>query len=251
MKLIGGTETRPAEPLTGDLKSFMGTAIQGVVIVSFGSVVNEIPVYVLNKFLEVFKHEEKLKFVFRLGNETKNVGNVMYLPWIPQNYLLSHINTKIFITHCGDKGQFEALYHGVPMIGMPVFADQHYNALRMVRKGFGIKLDVSDFTPERLRSAIKEMLTNSSYRENIQKASEIFRNRQMSPGKRAAWWIDHVIKYGGDHLHSETIHLPVYQFLLIDVFLGVCIVVLLFLFICFMCFKILRCVIHCNKQKKD
>ena len=251
MKLIGGAVTRPAEPLSGDLKSIMDSAIQGAVIVSFGSVVKEIPENVLNKLEETFKEEEKLKFVFRSGIGTKIVGNVMYLPWIPQNDLLGHINTKIFITHCGEKGQFEALYHGVPMIGMPVFADQHYNALRMVRKGFGIKLDVVDFTPEGLRSAIQEILRDSSYKERIQKASEIFRNRPMPPGKRAAWWIDHVIKYGGDHLHSEAIHLPLYQFLLVDVFCAIGSIIVLFVFICCMCFKTLRYAKHRMKQKTD
>ena len=251
MKLVGGTGTRPAEPLTVDLKSFMDSATQGAVIVSFGSIVKEIPRNVLNKLEETFKEKEELKFVLCSGNGAKIVGNVMYLPWIPQNDLLGHINTKIFITHCGDKGQFEALYHGVPMIGMPVFADQHYNALRMVRKGFGIKVDVADFTPESLRSAIQEILRDSSYKERIQKASEIFWNRPMPPGKRAAWWIDHVIKYGGDHLHSEAIHLPLYQFLLFDVFCGIGSAIVLFVVICCMCFKILRNVIRRSKQKAD
>ena len=251
MKLIGGTETRPAEPLSGELNSFIDTASQGVVIVSLGSVVNHIPGNILNRFSELFKRESNMKFVFRCGKKTKIVGNAMYMPWIPQNDLLGHKNTKIFITHCGDKGQFEALYHGVPMIGMPVFGDQPFNAIRMVRKGFGIQLNVVDFTPDMLLSAIQEILRNSSYKENIWKASEIFRNRPMPPGKRAAWWIDHVIKYGGDHLHSEAIHLPLYQFLLVDVFLGLCVIVLLFISICVMCFKVLCYAIRCTKQKKD
>ena len=148
MKLIGGTETRPAGPLSGELKSFMDKATQGVVIVSFGSVINQIPGNIFNKFSEVFKRESKVKFVFRSGKKTKIVGNVMFMSWIPQNDLLAHKNTKIFITHCGDKGQFEALNHGVPMIGMPVFGDQPYNAIRMVRNGFGIQLNAAEFTPD-------------------------------------------------------------------------------------------------------
>ena len=251
MKLIGGTETRPAEPLSGELNSFIDTATEGVVIVSLGSVVNHIPGNILNRFSEVFKRESNMKFVFRSGKNTKLVGNAMYMPWIPQNDLLGHKNTKIFITHCGDKGQFEALYHGVPMIGMPVLGNQPYNAIRMVRKGFGIQLNVVDFTPDMLHSAIQEMLRNSSYRKNIWKASEIFRNRPMPPGRRAAWWIDHVIKYGGDHLHSEAIYLPLYQFLLLDVFFGLCLVALLFISIFYMCFNVLCYVKRRTKQKKD
>ncbi len=30
----------------------------------------------------------------------------------------------VFMTHCGMHGVMEAIYHGVPMVGMPVFIDQ-------------------------------------------------------------------------------------------------------------------------------
>ena len=43
--------------------------------------------------------------------------NVMLFDWIPQNDLLGHRNVKLFITHCGRNGQFEALYHGKPAVG--------------------------------------------------------------------------------------------------------------------------------------
>ena len=251
MKLIGGIETRPAGPLPEDLKSLMDSATQGAVIVSFGTVVKQIPENVMNKLTTVFKQEQKLTFVFHFGNETKTVGNVRYMSWMPQNDLLGHKNTKIFISHCGDKGQFEALYHAVPMIGLPVFGDQYYNAVRIVRKGFGIKLNVADFTPKMLHSAIQEILTDPSYKENIQKASDIFKSRPMPPGKKAAWWIDHVIKYGGSHLHSEAMYLPLYQFLLVDVFFGFCVIVLLLILICYLFSRAMRYAIRRIKQKTD
>jgi UDP:flavonoid glycosyltransferase YjiC (YdhE family) len=49
----------------------------------------------------------------------KEMENVLFLPWLPQNDLLGHPKTKLFITHCGKNGIFEALYHGIPMIGFP------------------------------------------------------------------------------------------------------------------------------------
>ena len=252
MKLVGGVETGPAGPLSGDLKYFMDSATYGAVIVSFGTNIKQVPEALFNKLAEAFKQEQKLKFVFHLyGNTTKIVGNVMYMPWMPQNDLLGHKNTKIFLSHCGSNGQYEALYHAVPMIGIPVFGDQPYNALRMERKGFGIFLNVVDFTSESLRSAIQEVLTNPLYRENIRRASDIFKNRPMSPGKRAAWWIDHVIKYGGSHLHSEAMNLPLYQFLLLDVFFGIFVTALITIAISLMCLKALRYALQREKQKKD
>lgn len=251
MKLVGGIEARPAGPLPGDLDYFVDSAAHGAVIISFGTIIEQIPENVVKKLTDVFRQEQKLRFVFHYGNETKLVGNVMHMSWMPQNDLLGHNNTKIFISHCGSNGQFEALYHAVPMIGLPVFGDQHYNALRIERKGFGIILNVVDFTPEKLRSAIHEILTTPSYKEAIRKASDIFKNRPMSPGKRAAWWIDHVIKYGGTYLHSEAMTLSLYKFLLVDVLLGVCVIVLLLIIICCMGCKAVRYAISRIKQKKD
>ena len=251
MKMVGGIETGPAKPLSGALKSFMDSATSGAVIVSFGTYIKYIPESFFNKLVEAFNEEENLKFVFHLyNNETKTVGNIMIMPWIPQNDLLGHRNTKIFISHCGGHGQYEALYHGVPMVGIPVFGDQHYNAVRMQRKGFGVFLNMADFTPMSLRSAIQEVLTNQSYQESIRKASVIFKNRSMTPRKRAAWWIDHVIKYGGSHLHSEARNMPLYQFLLLDVLIYIFFAFLLFISAGFMCFKTVYLALY-RKQKKD
>lgn len=62
-------------------------------------------------------------------------ANVKLQSWLPQNDILGHEKTKLFITHCGNNGQYEALYHGVPMIGFPLFAEQGKNSLRAVHKG--------------------------------------------------------------------------------------------------------------------
>ncbi len=62
-------------------------------------------------------------------SEPKHIPkNVKLLKWLPQNDLLGHVKTKLFITHSGGSSQFEALYHGVPMVMFPMFSEQHYNA---------------------------------------------------------------------------------------------------------------------------
>ena len=76
--------------------------------------------------------------------------NVHIMDWLPQSDLLRHPNTKLFITHCGNGGQYDAVTYRIPMIGFPHVFDQHHNAQRMVRRGLGISMNILDFTSEEL-----------------------------------------------------------------------------------------------------
>lgn len=54
----------------------------------------------------------------------------------------------------------EALYNHIPMIGMPMFGDQFNNVMKMVDKGFGLRLD-SKVDKSTLREAILEVVNNA------------------------------------------------------------------------------------------
>jgi glucuronosyltransferase len=73
----------------------------------------------------------------------------------------AHPNIKIFITQCGLQSFQEAVYHGVPILGVPFFADQRYNAKKIATEDIGLQLSIHELTKETLLTAIKEMLNNS------------------------------------------------------------------------------------------
>ena len=54
--------------------------------------------------------------------------NVKVSSWLPQNDILGHPKTRLFIGHAGMNGMLEAAYHGVPMICVPFFGDQFDNS---------------------------------------------------------------------------------------------------------------------------
>ena len=243
MVFVGGAATHPASPVTGNLKDFLDSAVDGAILVTFGSMIdiNVLPDHILNYLRTTFKTQQKLKFVFKYGlNETRVNGNLLTMPWLPQNDILAHQNTKLFISHCGNNAQFESLYHAVPIICLPIFGDQHYNARRIHRKGYGLYFNIAKFTGEMLVSAINEILHNPSYQQTITKASKIFRIRPLTPVKRAAWWIDHVMKYGGDHLHPAVADLPYYQFLHLDIIASALIMCVLLSLMCYGCYRGIR-----------
>ncbi|MEQ2214213.1 hypothetical protein XENOCAPTIV_023152 [Xenoophorus captivus] len=73
-----------------------------------------------------------------------------------------HPKTKAFITHGGANGVFEAIYHGVPMVGIPTFADQPDNMVHMKAKGAAVIVDLNFMTTEALRDAINTVINEKS-----------------------------------------------------------------------------------------
>ena len=253
MIFVGGAATNAAAPLTGQLQLFLDSAVNGAVLVTFGSHIETLPDDIMNKIMKTFKMRQTLKFILKYDfDKTQFDKNILTIPWLPQNDILAHQNTKLFISHCGNNAQFEALYNAVPIICLPIFGDQYFNAHRSDQKGYGLTLNIAEFTVETLGLAINEILNNQSYKQHISKASKIFKSRPMPPAKRAAWWIDHVIRYGGQHLHPTVVDLPYYQFLLLDLIAGlICIFVLVGLVCCALYMYIRRCVYGRVKRKLE
>ena len=84
--------------------------------------------------------------------------NVFISKWLPQDDVLAHPNIKLFISHCGLGGVVEAKYHAVPIVAVPMFADQNGNAANVEKDGWGITLDLATITENSLMNAIKEIL---------------------------------------------------------------------------------------------
>lgn len=71
-----------------------------------------------------------------------------------------HPKTVLFFTHCGMHGVLEALHHGVPMVGMPVFADQQDVLVRLEERGVarGVSKQADQ---DQIYDALRHVLTNA------------------------------------------------------------------------------------------
>ena len=237
---VAGLTTVKPKKLPKDMADVADKS-DGIILLSFGTVAYYFPEEVIVKFFEAFSKLNQTVLVrFFIPDGIKVPQNVKVSSWLPQNDILGHPKTKLFITHCGNNGQYEALYNGVPMIGFPLFGDHIQNCHRTYKKGFGLEMRVQDFTSDQLFQNIQEVLNNPKYRSTIGKASEVFRDQPMNGREKGAFWVEHVIKHGGRHLRMLSMDLPLYQFLMLDVFfvigIGVIVVLLLlrsiFRFLC-------------------
>ena len=57
---------------------------------------------------------------------------------------LGHPKPKAFITRGATNGIYKVIYHGIPMVGLPLFADQNDNITHMKAKGAAVRLDLEN-----------------------------------------------------------------------------------------------------------
>jgi glucuronosyltransferase len=67
----------------------------------------------------------------------------------------------LFITQCGLQSFQEAVYHGVPLLGIPFFGDQKYNAKKIATEEIGLHLPFHELTKETLLTSITAILNDS------------------------------------------------------------------------------------------
>ena len=70
--------------------------------------------------------------------------------------MIGHNHTKLFITHGGTNGLYEAIFHAVPMLGLPLLVDQYDNMLRITDRGAGKTLDITKLEHNIFKDSINE-----------------------------------------------------------------------------------------------
>ena len=72
----------------------------------------------------------------------------------------AHPNVKLFISHGGLLSISEAVYEGVPVLGIPIFGDQQANIKNIQDKGAGEILDYREISEEVVYEKTSRLLNN-------------------------------------------------------------------------------------------
>nr|XP_022908477.1 UDP-glucuronosyltransferase 2B1-like [Onthophagus taurus] len=197
---------------------------EGIIYFSFGSMVKStiFNSKILSTMFEALGKQPHKVFWKGVKEEIlvdlKIPDNIIFEPWMPQLDMLCNPNTKLFISHGGLFGVQEAIYCGIPILGIPFLADQPANIQFLVEKNVAKLIYVEDIAEGNKFEEYIETLLKPQYKQNAENLSKLFRDRPMSPLKTAIYWIEYVIKYNGaPHLKSSVTKLRWYQYYLLDV----------------------------------
>ncbi|XP_025240576.1 UDP-glucuronosyltransferase 2B18-like isoform X3 [Theropithecus gelada] len=240
---VGGLHCKPAKPLPKEMEEFVQSSGEnGVVVFSLGSMVTNMKEERANIIASALAQIPQ-KVLWRFdGKKPDTLGlNTRLYKWMPQNDLLGHPKTRAFITHGGASGIYEAIYHGVPMVGIPLFADQPDNIAHMKAKGAAVRLDFDTMSSTDLVNALKTVINDPLYKENVMKLSRIQHDQPVKPLDRAVFWIEFVMRHkGAKHLRPAAHDLTWFQYHSLDVigFLLACVSTVIFIVMkcCLFCF---------------
>lgn len=105
------------------------------------------------------------------------------------------------------------------MLGLPLIGDQRANLQRMQSINWGLTLSTNNLTHWTLAKAITRMLSDSSYGETILKASQLYRDRPVSPSDLVTYWIEYIVRHkGAKNLHNPARQLNIIEYHSIDVY---------------------------------
>ncbi|XP_034243006.1 2-hydroxyacylsphingosine 1-beta-galactosyltransferase-like [Thrips palmi] len=221
---VGGLQARPAKPLPKDLLDWVSekNAPHGFIFMSFGT-------NVMSSMLRKDRRDAILRAFGRLKQrvlwkyETDDIldklpPNVKVAKWLPQNDLLGHPNIRCFVSHNGGLSTQEASYHGVPIVGVPFFADQIGYAQKTEKIGIGRRVQYQAITEDSFYEAVADVVNNPKYRGNMKKVQQALRDQKETPLERAVWWIEYAARTrGAPNLRSPGLRLRWYELYMLDV----------------------------------
>lgn len=219
---VGGLHlAKKSNPLPKDIAKFLDEAKEGVLYFNLGSMVKAASMTeeTLNTILRVLGSlPRKVIWKWEVDDLPHRPSNVLIRKWLPQFDILAHPNVKCYFGHGGLLGLSEGIYHGVPMVLMPLFGDQFHNALAAEARAVAVVLRYPELNEQSLRHALDEVFNNTRYRENARKLSKAYRDRPENPLDTAVWWTEYIARGNGlPYLKSEAANVPWYHRHFVDV----------------------------------
>ncbi|XP_019872407.2 UDP-glycosyltransferase UGT5 [Aethina tumida] len=231
---VGGLQAKPAKKLPQDLQNILDNSKDGVIVFSLGTNMrsDKLTLQIRQTLLNAFK-QLKQTVLWKFESDIEGLPkNVIVRKWLPQNDVIAHPNVVLFIGHGGALSTQEALYHGVPIIGIPFFFDQIINVKALRRRQRGALLDYKTMSTKQIVDTIRQVIENPIYKKNVKEVSERFKTLPLKPLDAAVHWVEYSLKHNGtSFLNLKSRHMSFLQYTCLDVVLFLVGVVVVICFI--------------------
>lgn len=182
------------------LKFLDDPSSKGTILLSFGHIVQWMwaPEEIIDNLFAAFDHFPDYRIVFQYDGPLRpNRSHVKTSTWLPVVGILHHPKSKVHLTHGGIKSVTESACASVPLIIMPVFAEQIRNAHLVKKMGGGVALDKFDLTVDNIVNALRSVLENDSYSHRMRSLKAFMTETLRPPLDLGVFWAEKTLKMHG------------------------------------------------------
>ncbi|KAF8371679.1 hypothetical protein PRIPAC_78108, partial [Pristionchus pacificus] len=115
-----------------------------------------------------------------------------------------------FISHMGMNSFVESSFAGVPILAIPLFADQSHNALNVARLGNGVILNKPYISNDTMLQSMAAILKEERYRNRAKEIAEMIHLNPENPERTFIETIEFAAKFDNldsiTRLHSWDLH---------------------------------------------
>ncbi|RIB18113.1 Glycosyltransferase Family 1 protein, partial [Gigaspora rosea] len=125
--------------------------------------------------------------------------------------ILSHENTKIFLSHGGVGSSHESMYTATPMLVLPIVFDQSGNAERLELTGMALKISKLDLKVDDIISKVKRLLNEESFKTNAMRMQVLakFNSKRKYRGADLIEIMLNLAKYDGNRNENGELEVDI------------------------------------------
>uniref|UniRef100_A0AC35U6X3 Glucuronosyltransferase n=1 Tax=Rhabditophanes sp. KR3021 TaxID=114890 RepID=A0AC35U6X3_9BILA len=221
VNFVGALHCHKARQLSKDLQDFIQKKDKFVVISGGFSVqwkyASKSQIDAIIEMTNSLKH---LNFVWQYnGPAIKNLpSNVFIQSWIPQQDLLGHAKCVLHISHGGLNSVVESVWHGVPVLGLPLTVKSYDNLLRVSDRGAGLILEKDNWNTPSLVKSAKDLIENPSFKEEMTLFQDMVVDVPYTELEHASFWVEFIVRHQEvPHARSGADKLNILQYFMVDV----------------------------------
>ncbi|XP_011172227.1 UDP-glucosyltransferase 2 [Solenopsis invicta] len=218
--------------LPEDIREFLDNAQNGAIYFSLGSNLqtDQLPAEPLTALCNALGSLKQRVLWKHDGNMAIHPTNIKFVKWVPQQAVLAHPKVIAYMMQGGLQSLQEAVHYAVPVVAIPFFGDQYFNARKILDAGIGLTLDIDTITENSIVQTLTEIVENKAYSNNIKTMSAIVRDELVKPIDRAVWHVEHVLKFpNSKHLRYHGHDMPWIHYYAAYLCIGICFALLLYI----------------------
>ncbi|XP_072752409.1 UDP-glucosyltransferase 2 isoform X2 [Anoplolepis gracilipes] len=180
-----------------EIREFLDNARDGAIYFSLGSNLqtHQLPAGPLTALCNALGSLKQRVLLKHDGYMAIHPTNVKFVKWAPQQAVLAHPRVMAYVMQGGLQSLQEAVHYSVPVVAIPFFGDQLFNARKILDAGIGLTLDIDTMTESSIVQTLREIVENNTYLNNIKSMSAIVQDELIKPMERAVWNVEHVLKF--------------------------------------------------------